>query len=151
LSRAAVKKAGSDPLGINSLLGAIFKNLAHDQYLTYDEITSLAYTFRDLNPSKVDMSTLPVAASPYRQFPAQVVAKFPDADGVISQLASFKPPKKPIVKPISADRIKVRVVNGSGVKNAASHVLDTFEAAGFRSAGPPADADRDDYNTEVRY
>jgi polyisoprenyl-teichoic acid--peptidoglycan teichoic acid transferase len=151
LSRAAVKKAGSDPLGINSLLGAIFKNLAHDQYLTYDEITSLAYTFRDLNPSKVDMSTLPVANSPYRQFPAQVVAKFPDAVGVINQLASFTPPKKPIVKPMSAARIKVRVVNGSGVKNAASHVLDTFEAAGFHSAGPPADADRADYNTEVRY
>jgi LCP family protein required for cell wall assembly len=151
LSRAAVKKAGTDPLGINSLLTAIFKNLAHDQYLSYGEITSLAYTFRDLNPSKVDMSTLPVANSPYREFPAQVVAKFPDAGGVINQLASFTPPKKPIVKPMSADRIKVRVINGSGAKNAAAHVLDTFLAAGFHSGGPPADADRSDYDTEVRY
>jgi len=151
LSRAAVKKAGSDPLGINSLLKSIFTNLGRDQYLTYDEITSLAYTFRDLNPSKVDMSTLPVVPSTYRQFPGQVVAKFPDAGGVISQLSQFTAPKQTIVKPMSADRIKVRVINGSGVKNAASHVLDTFEAAGFHSGGQPADADRDDYNTEVRY
>lgn len=150
LSRAAVKKAGSDPLGINSLLKAVFKDLAHDQYLTYGEITSLAYTFRDLNPSKVDMSTLPVVASPYRQFPGQVVAKFPDAAGVINQLASYSAPETN-VKPMSADRVKVRVINGSGVKNAAAHALDTFTAAGFRSGGPPADADRSDYDTEVRY
>jgi hypothetical protein len=43
-------------------------------------------------------------------------------------------------------------VNGSGVKGLAQHVLDQFVAAGFKSAGPPADADRDDYvHTQVRY
>jgi hypothetical protein len=97
------------------------------------------------------MSTLPVVASPYRQFRGQVVAKFPDAGGVINQLSQFTAPKQAIVKPMNAALIKVRVINGSGAKNAATHVLDTFEAAGFRSGGPPADADRADYNTEIRY
>jgi hypothetical protein len=149
VSQAAIDKAGQDPLAVTRLLDAIFKNLAYDQNLKQSELYALALTFRGLKPSKVEMSTLPTISDPSNH--NRVVAKFPDAGGVISQLAQFTTPKKPIVKPISADRIKVRVVNGSGVKNAAAHALDTFEAAGFHSAGPPADADRADYETEVRY
>jgi LCP family protein required for cell wall assembly len=149
VSQAALDKAGQDPLAVTHLLDAIFKNLGYDQSLKQSELYALALTFRGLKPSKVDMSTLPTTADPSN--PNRVVAKFPDAGGVIGQLAQFTAPKKPIVKPMSADRIKVRVINGSGVKNAAAHVLDTFEAAGFHSGGPPADADRDDYQTEVRY
>lgn len=149
VSQAALDKAGQDPIAVMGVLDAIFKNLGHDQTLKQSELNALARTFRGLKPSKVEMSTLPTAQDPSN--PNRVVAKFPDAGGVIDQLASFTAPKKPIVKPMSADRIKVRVINGSGVKNAASHALDTFEAAGFHSAGPPADADRSDYDTEVRY
>jgi LCP family protein required for cell wall assembly len=149
VSQAAIDKAGQDPFGLPRVLDAIFKNLGHDQNLKQEELNTLALTFRGLKPSKVEMSTLPTVPDPANA--NRVVAKFPDAGGVISQLAQFAAPKKPIVKPISADRIKVRVINGSGVKNAAAHVLDTFEAAGFHPGGPPADADRADYNTEVRY
>ena len=151
IAQAATERTGNDPIKIIGLLDAVFKNLAHDQNLKYGDLTALALTFRGFNPAKVEMSTLPVAPSPYREFPGQVVAKFPDAIPVITRLANFTPPKQPIVTPLPADRVKVRVVNGSGVTNAAGVALDAFIAAGFRSAGPAADADRSDYETQVRY
>jgi LCP family protein required for cell wall assembly len=152
VSQAAIDKSGSDPFKVASLLDAVFQSLGHDQTLKQSELNSLALTFRGLNPAKVAMSTLPTLPSPYAQFKAQVVAKFPDAGGLIAQLSTFTaPPKKPIVKPLAGDKVRVRVVNGSGVKGAAGQALDAFTAAGFRSAGPAADADRSDYNTQVRY
>jgi polyisoprenyl-teichoic acid--peptidoglycan teichoic acid transferase len=152
VSQAATDKTGRNPLKIQPLLNAVFKNLAHDQDLEYDDLAALALTFRGFSPAKVEMSTLPIVPSPYRQFPGQVAAKFPDAIAVISRLSNFTPPpKQPIVKPLVADKVKVRVVNGSGVKNAGGAALDAFIAAGFRSAGPAADADRSDYQTQVRY
>jgi LCP family protein required for cell wall assembly len=152
ISQAATDKTGDDPTKIFSLLDAVFKNLTHDQNLKYDDLTALAYTFRGFNPAKVDMSTLPTAPSPFSQFPGQLVAKFPDVISVITRLASFTaPPKKPIEKPLPPDKVKVRVVNGSGAKGAGGRALDAFTAAAFQSAGPAADADRNDYQTQVRY
>jgi LCP family protein required for cell wall assembly len=152
VSQAATDKTGQNPLKILPLLNAVFKNLAHDQNLKYDDLTALALTFRGFSPAKVEMSTLPIVPSPYRQYSGQVVAKFPDAWAVVQRLANFTPPpKKPLVKPLAADKVKIRVVNGSGVKNAGGTALDAFVAAGFRSAGPAADADRTDYETQIRY
>jgi LCP family protein required for cell wall assembly len=152
VSQAATDKTGRNPLKIQPLLNAVFKNLAHDQNLKYDDLAALALTFRGFSPAKVEMSTLPIVPSPFKQFPGQVAAKFPDAIAVISRLSNFTPPpKQPIVKPLVADKVKVRVVNGSGVKNAGGAALEALVAAGFRSAGPAADADRSDYQTQVRY
>jgi hypothetical protein len=110
----------------------------------------LALTFRGLNPAKIQMSTLPTLPDPTN--PNRVIAKFPDAGGLIALLGQFTPqPKKAPDRPLPADKVTVRVVNGSGVKGAGSNALDAFTAAGFRSAGPAEDADRSDYNTQIRY
>src|SRR5205085_6952219 len=114
-------------------------------------LTSLAYTFRGFNPAEVEMSTLPTAPSPFPQFPAQLVAKFPDVIPLITRLASFTaPPKKPIETPLPAAEVKVRVVNGSGKKGAGGQALDAFTAAGFPSAGAAAGADRRGHPTPAR-
>jgi hypothetical protein len=55
------------------------------------------------------------------------------------------------VKALPAAKVTVRVVNGSGVKGAGANTMNAFTAAGFKSAGDAADADRNDYNTQVRY
>jgi LCP family protein required for cell wall assembly len=149
LSQAAIHKTGSNLLKINDLLDKAFKNLVHDQNLKYTELTSLAYTFRDLDPGKVNMSTIPNEVDPTNR--NHVIPKFPDAIVVANALQNFTPPKQPIVKPLAADKVTVRVVNGSGVKNAGSDALDQFVATGFKSAGPAQDADRSDYKTQVRY
>jgi LCP family protein required for cell wall assembly len=151
LSRTAISKIGGDPTKIPGLLSAVFKNLKHDQKLKYSELSELAVTFRDLNPAKITMMTLPWAPSTLSGFRANVVAKFPDWIIVANQLAHFTPPKKPVVKALPAGKVKVRVVNGSGVKGAASDALNAFIAAGFKSAGDAVDADRSDYDTQVRY
>lgn len=152
VSQAATEKTGSNPLRINDLLDAVFGSLGHDQTLKYDELTSLAVTFKGLNPARVVMMTLPVLPSPYKQFPGQLVAKFPDAGGVIALLSKFTaPPKKAPVKLLLANKVKVRVVNGSGVKDAAAQVLAAFLAAGFRSGGAAADANNSHYKTQIRY
>ena len=149
ISQAAIGKTGSNPLKIGDLLDGVFKNLAHDQNLKYDELTSLAYTFRDLNPAKIAMSTLPWIPDPAN--PNRLVAKYPDTIGVISALTNFTAPKSSLPKPLRADQVKLRVVNGSGTKGAATTALAAFTAAGFKSTGPASDADRSDYQTEVRY
>ncbi len=149
VSQAAIDKSGSDPFAIRSLLGAVFASLGHDPYLKQSELNLLALTFRGLNPAKVEMSTLPNMPDPSN--PNRVVVKYPDYVFVTNQLANFTPPKKAVVKPLAADKVNLRVVNGSGVKYAGSSALDAFVAAGFISAGPAEDADRSDYQTQVRY
>ena len=150
VSQAAIDKSGSSPLAIGGLLDKVFGNLGHDQNLKQSELNALALTFRGLNPAKIQMSTLPTLPDPSNR--NRVIAKFPDAGGLIALLGQFAPkPKKPPDRPLVADKVKVRVVNGSGVKGAGNNALDAFVAAGFRSAGPAEDADRSDYNTQIRY
>jgi LCP family protein required for cell wall assembly len=150
VSQAAIDKAGSQPLAIGGLLDKVFGNLGHDQNLKQSELNNLALTFRGLNPAKIQMSTLPTLPDPSN--PNRVIAKFPDAGGLIALLGQFAPkPTKPPPTPLASDKVKVRVANGSGVKGAGATVLDAFTAAGFKSAGPAEDADRSDYNTQIRY
>ncbi|MCU1465305.1 MAG: transcriptional attenuator, LytR family [Actinomycetia bacterium] len=150
VSQAAIDKSGSDVLKVASLLDAIFGSLGHDQTLKQSELNSLALTFRGLSPSKVQMLTLPTIPDPTNG--NRVVSKFPDAGGVIALLSTFTaPPKTPVVKPLAANKVTVRVVNGSGVKGAATRVLDAFTAEGFKSGGDAVDADKSDYKTQVRY
>ncbi len=149
LSQTALRKTGSNPLEINSLLNDAFKSLVHDQNLKYTELKSLAYTFRDLDPGKINMSTIPWTTDPADR--NRVIPKYPDYTVVANSLQNFTPPPKPVVKPLETDKVTVRVVNGSGIKSAGSDALGQFTAAGFNSAGPAEDADRSDYKTQILY
>ena len=147
IGQAAVDKIGKDPLSFKGLLEAVFKSFKRDDQLKYEEFLKLANTFKDLNPAKVDMMTIPWEAANN----GRVVAKQPDASAVISRLANFDIPKN-LPTPVNADSIKVRVVNGSGVSGIAGRVQQMFVDAGFVAAGEPADADQNDYDkTQVRY
>ncbi len=149
MSQTAIHKTGSNILQINSLLNSAFKSLAHDQNLKYGELTSLAYTFRDLDPGKINMSTIPWTTD--SDDGNRSSRSFPTRQVIANSLQNFTPPKKPIVKPLETDKVTVKVVNGSGVKNAGSDALSEFTAAGFKSAGPAEDADKSDYKTQILY
>jgi LCP family protein required for cell wall assembly len=148
ISQAAINKTGSNPLKINDLMDAIFKNFSRDPKLKLDELSTLALTFRGLNPAKVDMITLPVVAGSGR-WRYNVEVKNPEASRVLARLANFPPPVIP--EPAPAEKVKVKVVNGSGEPGAAAAALDQFTKAGFVAAGPAEDAQRSDYETQVRY
>ena len=149
LSQAAIDKTGSDPFAITALADAVFKHLGHDQNLKLSELNTLASTFRDLKPSKIEMMTLPITEDP--AWAGHVIAKYPDANAVVAQLANFPTPTVSIPHPVAPNKVKIRVVNGSGVKGSANSVLNDMVAAGFKSAGPAEDADRSDYKTQIRY
>lgn len=147
IGQAAVDKIGKDPLSFTRLLNAVFENFKYDDELEYDEFKKLAHTFKDLNPTKVDMMTIPWEAAEN----GRVVAKEPDASAVILRLASFDTPKN-LPTPVNAETVKVRVVNGSGIPGIAARVQNMFAQAGFETVGEPADAEQDNYDkTQVRY
>jgi LCP family protein required for cell wall assembly len=148
LSEAALKKVGNNPLKIVALLDAVMTNMTRDTGLSEAQIKALVRTFRGLNPATVQMQTLPNEPAGDG---ANVVVKRPEANAIIDRLQNFSIPKS-LPSLVAPRTVKVRVVNGSGVKGKARKVLDSFVAHGYVAAGPPADADRSDYaQTQVRY
>ena len=150
LAQTAINSTRDDPLRIVGLADAVMTHLTTDQGLTLAELKALVRTFRRLRPADVEMTTLPWQPDPTN--PNRVVAKYPDATPVLDRLANFTPPIPFLPVLLNPHTISVRVVNGSGVPGVATRVLNTFVAAGFRSAGPAADADRATYaHTEIRW
>jgi LCP family protein required for cell wall assembly len=150
IAQSAITRTNDDPLRIINLVDVLMRHLTTDQNLTLSELKSLVRTFRRVRPADVEMTTLPWAPDPTD--PNRVVVKYPDATGLLSQLANFTPPTPFIPRIVHPDTVRVRVVDGSGVPGLAARVLHTLVAAGFRSAGPLTVADRTDYpQTQVRW
>jgi LCP family protein required for cell wall assembly len=150
LAQAAISRTGDNPLRIIGLVDAVMTHLTSDPNLTLDELKALVRTFRQVKPADVEMTTLPWAPDPAN--PNRVVVAYPAATAVLDQLANFTPPPPFIPVLVKANTITVRVVNGSGVPGIAEKVLNLLVAAGFRSAGPAADADRSNYaHTQIRW
>jgi hypothetical protein len=98
------------------------------------------------------METLPTTRQFIRGQDAQVVQKA-EAQPILDRLQRFLQTTKsaPLPKIPRAD-IRVRVLNGSGVKGAAGRAETALLTAGFANGGSVGDADRSDYaRTEVRY
>jgi LCP family protein required for cell wall assembly len=150
IAQTAVSRTNDDPLRIIDLVDALMTHLTTDENLTLGELKALVRTFRRVQPADVEMTTLPWTPDP--DDPNRVVVKYPDAVGLLGQLANFKPPQPFLPVIVNPDTVRVRVVDGSGDPGIAAGVLDDLVAAGFRSAGPVETADRSDYaRTEVRW
>ncbi len=150
IAQSAINRTNDDPLKIIDLVDVLMKHLTTDQNLTLGELKSLVRTFRRVRPADIEMTTLPWAPDPTN--PNRVVVKYPDATGLLGQLANFAPPAPFIPLIVHPDTVRVRVVDGSGVPGLASRVLHALVGAGFRSAGPVTVADRATYTrTQVRW
>jgi LCP family protein required for cell wall assembly len=146
IAQAALNKTASDPTKLFGLLDAVQNHFAHDQTLTLNDLKSLIRAFNGLDPTKVEMTTLPFTPDGNRD------TLSPQMAPVIDRLAHLPPPPVYIPTAAAPSHVRVRVVNGTGEKGLAARVLNEFTAAGFKSGGPPADADRSDYaQTQVRY
>jgi hypothetical protein len=125
-------------------------HLKTDQVLTFNELKAFVGTFQRVKPADVDMTTLPWQPDPANS--NRVIEKNPDATIVLDRLANFTPPKVQLPTIVNPHTVTIRVVNGSGIAGLAANVQASLVRAGFRAAGPPADADRSDYTqTEIRY
>jgi LCP family protein required for cell wall assembly len=150
ISQAAIDKTGSNPLKITGLLDAVVKNFAHDQLLKMDALKSLVRTFNGLNPTRVQMTTLPNEAAT-GSWAGHVVAKYPDANLVLSRLRDLTLPTVKVPLPLPQHQVTLRVVNGSGIKGLGAKALQQFTDAGFQTKWDPSDASRDDFaQTQIR-
>ena len=149
ISQAAIDKTAADPTKLFGLLDAVKHSFTADKSLKFDELKALIRAFDGLNPAKVEMTTLPVAAAT-GQWAGHVVAT-DAASGVVSRLMNFKPALD-LPTPLPANKVNVRIVNGTSTPGAAQVAVNEFTRAGFHVVGTAGDADRTDYKaTQVRY
>jgi LCP family protein required for cell wall assembly len=149
LAREAIDKTAGNPTKLFGLLDAVKNSFAHDDQLKFDELKALIRTFNRLDPVRVDMETLPVAAATGRWL-GHVVA----TDGAINtveRLMFWDKTSPPLPQLLAPNQVNVKLVDGSGVPGLADTALAQFEAAGFRVTNGGA-ADRSTYDrTQIRY
>lgn len=133
------KARGMDFLAINRLINAGVKNVKRDSALDLRDVSRLAYRFKSLEPSAVQMLTIPTVAARVGEA-AVLRMKQPDTKAVIDQFLD-RTPKPPAgaraqaVPAIPRASIRVRVLNGSGAEGQARQVGQELSAAGFTVAG----------------
>jgi LCP family protein required for cell wall assembly len=144
LGQTALEHGASNPIVALRLADAVAKSLTGDKGLTNKDIKSLVRTFRGLDPSTVEMTTLPVVQE------AHLVAQFPEAQPVIDRLKDLS---SPVRLPLLAvpSTVRVVVVDGSGTEGRATDLQAKLTARGFVDGGA-GDASVSDYpKTQVRY
>jgi LCP family protein required for cell wall assembly len=149
LAQTALTKTNDDPLKIVGVVDAVMTHLTTDQSLTLSELKALVATFRRARPRDIEMTTIPWQSDATNA--NRVVVKYPEAVPLLNRLANFTRPTPKLPIMVDPHTVRVRVVNGSGVPGLATKVLERLTAAGFRSAGPAADADRTYAHTQVRF
>lgn len=127
--RKAVSKGTSNPLTLNALVSAGVKNLTIDKGFSLSTISSLARRFQSLDPSKVEMMTLPNVSANVGGA-SVLLPKQPDAQQTIDRFLGGDQATSPAAN-IPPSSISVRVLNGSGVAGQASDTRGALGQAGF--------------------
>ena len=137
--RKAAARAGRNPATLKSLLDTAVKNVSLDEAFTTSDIYRLSKRFRSLEPDAVELLSLPTVET--RLGDAAVLKlKQPEARQVIDHFLGRDPPPGGEARPeavpdISPNRVRVRVLNGSGVDGQAGQAAQELQAAGFNLAG----------------
>jgi len=127
------------------LAGAVASSLTGDSTLTNNDLKALARTFRGLNPASVEMTTLPVTVQG-----SDLVTEYPEATPVLARLRDLSLPLR-LPEAIPPSKVKVVVVDGSGVAGRAASVAAKLHARGFDTTGS-GDASTSDFaRTQIRY
>ncbi len=156
IAKAAIDKGGRNPVKAYRLLDEVVRHLVKDPGLGLSDLQALANTFSNVDPAVVEMTTVPTVRAFHGGADAQDLVE-EEAQVLFERLRSFGPAdEEPEDVPPPADlepsEVSVRVENGSGAPGVAGDTLDALVAEGFSGVGPPADADRLDYDvTEIRY
>lgn len=151
LAAYALNRGARNPLTAYELVTGVFDYMKRDSELDLGDIKGLINAFRDLDPASIEMATLPTEGKRIDGQAVQVVRE-DDAAPLLARLRTFTTPAAELPEPVAPADVRVRVLNGTGVRGRAGDVLDALVAWGFQPAGDAADADRDDYPlTQVRY
>ena len=151
LAQATLDGGARNPATAFALLDDISDTLVKDQNLEWSDIRGLINAFRDLDPSSIEMLTLPIVGV-YRGDAEVVVPKEPEAETMLNRLRTFSALPQGIPSAAAPSHVRVRVLNGTGDTDRGTEVLDALVAHGFVAAGPSEAADRDDYPlTQIRW
>ena len=126
---------GKNPTTAQALISRAVTLVQKDAGLGLSEVTKIGLKFRSLDPSKVEMLTLPT--TPARRNGADVlVLKQPDADAVLQKFKGEKPDSGPAaVINVAPSSVTVRVLNGSGVGGQASSTAEALRSFRFQVTG----------------
>jgi LCP family protein required for cell wall assembly len=148
LGQTALEHGASNPITALHLADAVASSLTGDKTLTNDDLKMLVRTFRGLDPASVEMTTLPVTAATPK---SPLVVDSPHARPLIERLKDLRPPVVKFPKVVAPSKVRIVVVDASGVKGRAAKVRAALTAFGFKSGGG-GDARQTDYaKTQVRY
>ena len=136
-----------------ALLDNISNSLPKDQNLDCSDVKGLINAFRDLDPSSIEMLTVPVVGT-MKGDAEVVVPKEPDAEPMLDRLRTFSGGRRPRCRsPCRPTRSRVQRLNGSSHPEWGDEVLDGLVAHGFHGVGPAEDAatGRDYPLTQIRW
>ena len=141
LADAAIAGGARNPATAVALLDNISNSLSKDQNLDWSDVKGLINAFRDLDPSSIEMLTLPIVGA-MRGDAEVVVPKEPDAEPMLNRLRTFSGAAAALPVAVSPDEVTVRVVNGSSHPEWGDEVLDGLVAHGFHGVGKAETGDR---------
>lgn len=147
--RQGIEKGGRNPLTMNALISAGVKNVKLDAGFGLGDITKTARRFQSLEPTDVEMMTLP-AVNANVGGASVLQVKQPDAKETIDRfLGKVQDPEQPANIPPSS--ISVRVLNGSGVSGQATQTAGDLKEAGFVISGTGDAKSFGNATTTIRY
>ncbi|HEY8217429.1 MAG TPA: LCP family protein [Acidimicrobiia bacterium] len=154
LAGLAVQKSLNNPLTANDIADRVLENLKIDDNLTKDDIFDLIDAFRTINPN--DQSALEFQTLPWKQGPDQkgqsvLYPDEPKASEMVARLNDFSDHGAGSTATVAPSKVKVRVLNGTGLEGAASAVRDRLVELGFVDGGTADDGRGTVAQTEIRY
>jgi LCP family protein required for cell wall assembly len=150
LAAVAIESSSRRPTRAFDIARETVSHLKKDPGLSLNDVLSLVDTFREVDPEKVEMTTIPTERAFIGGADVQVLVPEPAA-AIFSRLRQFGGGAEP-PSDLEPSDVSVRVLNGSGVTGQARTTLDALAGLDFAVVEPPADADRGDYETtEIRF
>lgn len=142
--RRAVDRGVRNPVTLDNLVDAALETVTVDELLVGDDIVDLATRFRAFDPDDLDLYALPVENDSIGG--ASVLRLLDDEAQPILDLFRGTDPAA-----VTPERVRVRVLNGSGQPGEAGRASAALVGAGFTAAGTGEAESFQFERTTVRY
>ncbi|MGE3621473.1 MAG: LCP family protein [Acidimicrobiia bacterium] len=129
----AIRKGLRNPVTLDRLLDVALSSVQVDDLLTVDNLLDLGRRFRSLDPTEIEMTSVPVV--PDTVGGASILRLVDDeAQAILDRFRDVPVAGAEVVAP---DAVRVRVRNGSGVGGQAGQAVADLASVGFAVAGRP--------------
>lgn len=132
--KKSVEKGTSNPLTLNALISNGVQNVRIDEGFTLGDMTKIARRFQPLDPSSVEMMTMPSKGSTVNGASVLLV-KQPEAKETIDRFLGKTDDANDTSENVPTESISVRVLNGSGQSGLASTTANELGELGFVRGG----------------